>query len=163
MATGRRNQLTRQVGEHLVVAELGRRGIIATPFAGNVPDIDLLAVGPTGKAVPIQVKAINGGSWQFDAKKFLKIDFDGAVQRANGLLPLSDPDLLCIFVLLAPGEERSDRFFIFRWQEIQRLCAERYGKEYRRPRNPASTHLGVRPTQLEGFEENWKLVEDETL
>jgi hypothetical protein len=79
MTSGRGNQLTRQIGEHLVAAELGRREIIATPFAGNVPDFDLVAVGPSGKAVPIQVKAINGGSWQFDAKRFLVIEFDGPV------------------------------------------------------------------------------------
>lgn len=33
------NQLAGQIGESLVVAELGRRGIVATAFAGNVPDI----------------------------------------------------------------------------------------------------------------------------
>lgn len=36
-------QLAGQVGESLVVAELGRRGIVATALAGNVPDIDILA------------------------------------------------------------------------------------------------------------------------
>ena len=41
MATGHDNQLTRQIGEHLVAAELGRRGYVATPFAGNVPMYDL--------------------------------------------------------------------------------------------------------------------------
>ena len=35
MATGRDMQITRQIGEHLVVAELGRRGYVAAPFAGN--------------------------------------------------------------------------------------------------------------------------------
>lgn len=35
-------QLARQIGEHVVVAEFGRLGLLATPFAGNVPDIDLL-------------------------------------------------------------------------------------------------------------------------
>jgi hypothetical protein len=39
---GRRVQLTKQIGEHLVAAELGRRQFIAAPFAGNVP------VRPTG-------------------------------------------------------------------------------------------------------------------
>jgi hypothetical protein len=34
--TGREMQLTRQIGEHLVAAELGRRGYVATPFAGNI-------------------------------------------------------------------------------------------------------------------------------
>ena len=37
------NQLTRQISENLVVAELGRREIVATTFSGNVPDIDVLA------------------------------------------------------------------------------------------------------------------------
>jgi hypothetical protein len=34
--------LTKQIGEHLVVAELGRNGLIATPFAGNVQNFDLV-------------------------------------------------------------------------------------------------------------------------
>ena len=33
MATGRSNKLVGQVGEFLVCAELGRRGMIATPFS----------------------------------------------------------------------------------------------------------------------------------
>ena len=35
-------QLSKQLSEHLVAAELARRGIGATPFSGNVPDIDIL-------------------------------------------------------------------------------------------------------------------------
>ena len=52
-------KLTGQIGEHLVVAELGRRMIIATPFSGNVPDIDVIAYA-NKKSTHIQVKAING-------------------------------------------------------------------------------------------------------
>ena len=157
MKRGKSNQLTRQIGEHLVTAELGRRGIVATPFAGNVPDFDLVAVGESGKAVPIQVKAINGGDWQFNAKTFLKIEFDDPVQRVTGLQPLSDPKLLCVFVILGK-ESASDRFFIFHWEVVQELCREAYGTERRRPRNPKSTHFAVRPNQLEPFENNWALV-----
>ena len=36
-------QLSKQLSEHLVAAELARRGIVATPFSGYVPDIDILA------------------------------------------------------------------------------------------------------------------------
>ena len=43
MATGLSSKLAGQIGEHLVTAELGRQGIIATPFSGNVSDIDILA------------------------------------------------------------------------------------------------------------------------
>lgn len=53
MATGRSNQLTRQIGEHLVAAELGRQGFIATPFAGNVPNFDLLVANELGVAIPV--------------------------------------------------------------------------------------------------------------
>ena len=73
MATGRSTQLTRQVGEHLVAAELGRRGLIAAPFAGNVPLFDLLAADEHGNSIPIQVKAINGPSWQFRITQFLEV------------------------------------------------------------------------------------------
>ena len=151
------NQLTRQVGEHLVTAELGRRGIVATPFAGNVPDFDLVAIGASGNAVPIQVKTINGGSWQFNAKTFLRIEFDGPVQRVTGLQPLTDPKLLCVFVLLGKGPA-SDRFFIFHWKVIQEWCRERWGTEMRRPRSPESTHFAVPPSDLERYEDDWELV-----
>jgi len=43
MQSGLSNQLTRQIGEHLVAAKLGRMGYVAAPFAGNVPLFDLLA------------------------------------------------------------------------------------------------------------------------
>ena len=157
MKKGKSNQLTRQVGEHLVTAELGRRGIVATPFAGNVPDFDLVAVGPSGKAVAIQVKAINGGSWQSNAKTFLKIKFEDPVLRVTGLAPLSDPKLLCVFVLLGEGPA-TDRFFIFHWKVIQKLCKKRWGTEQRRTKNPESTHYAVGPSQLDRYEDHWDLV-----
>ena len=60
------NQLSGQIGEALVVAELGRLGIVATAFAGNVPDIDILAY-KEGKSTAVQVKAWKTGSVSFDA------------------------------------------------------------------------------------------------
>jgi hypothetical protein len=66
--------LTRQIGEYLVAAKLGRMGYVATPFAGNVPTFDLLIADPRGYAVPVQVKAIRGGSWQHRADAFLEIE-----------------------------------------------------------------------------------------
>ncbi len=43
MATGHSNKLVGQTGECLVAAELGRRGLIATTFTGNVPRYDIIA------------------------------------------------------------------------------------------------------------------------
>jgi hypothetical protein len=157
MATGRAMQLTRQVGEHLVAAELGRRGYVATPFAGNVPHFDLLACSQSGKAVPIQVKAINGPSWQFDAGKFLEIEIEKEVQRVLGLQPLPQPSLICVFVVVreAPGQ---DEFYIFALRDLQKHIHKTY-KAGRRPKNPMSLHCAVWPKDLKQFKGNWKLVE----
>lgn len=43
MASGRSNKIVGQTGEYLVAAELGRRGLIATAFTGNVPHYDIIA------------------------------------------------------------------------------------------------------------------------
>ena len=62
-------QLSGQIGENIVVAELGRQKIIATSFAGNVPDIDILAYA-NGKSVPLQVKAQKSGNPGVNATKY---------------------------------------------------------------------------------------------
>ena len=56
MATGRQIQLTKQVGEYLVAAELSRRGLLTTTFAGNVPAYDIVATGGRGQTALVQVK-----------------------------------------------------------------------------------------------------------
>jgi len=61
-------------GEHYVVAELTRRGMVATITGKNTADVDVLAVDPsTGKSIMIQVKETpslkrNGGGFKFGAK-----------------------------------------------------------------------------------------------
>jgi hypothetical protein len=102
-------RLAGQIGEHLVVAELGRREIIATPFAGNVPDIDILAYA-NGRAVPLQVKAMRQANGTVDAAKYLSIRFEAEQQIIDGLTTV---DRSLIFVLVRIGTSRSlDRFFI---------------------------------------------------
>ena len=160
MATGRGTQLTRQIGEHLVAAELGRQGLIATPFAGNVPLFDLLAADESGNCIPIQVKAINGPAWQFDARNFLEIEITNGVQRKTGPKFLANPDLICVFVLLR-GAGR-DEFFVFRLRDLQDYCFHHY-KDGRRPKNPDSTHCAVWPKDLQAFkaaEGEWPLIRE---
>jgi len=65
-----KTQLAGQIGESLVVAELGRRGIVATTFAGNVPDIDILAYRD-GATVAVQVKSVRAGNVSFNARRFM--------------------------------------------------------------------------------------------
>ena len=73
MSTGRRNQLTKQVGEYLVASELARRGFMVATFSGNVPDFDIIATDFKGDSCPVQVKAARRGSWQFSINKFVDI------------------------------------------------------------------------------------------
>jgi hypothetical protein len=156
MATGRNTQLTRQIGEHLVAAELGRKGLIATPFAGNVPQFDLLVATEDGRAMPIQVKAINGPSWQFNAASFLQIDMKGGFQTVLG--PRTDlyRDLVCVFVLLRSAG--SDEFFTLTVADLQGLLQAQY-KGGRRPKNPESTHCALWPRRIEVYR-GWKCLED---
>ena len=93
------SKLSAQTGENLVVAELGRRGIIATALAGNVPEIDILAYRDK-QSIPIQVKALKKGSLQTNAKNYLNIDFDGKTQTILGKNEDINRDLIFIIVKL---------------------------------------------------------------
>ena len=164
------NQLTRQIGEHLVVSKLGRLGILATSFAGNVPDFDVLASDLSGHSLPLQVKTINGGSWQFDAKTFLEIEQQGDCQVVKGEKKLRNPDLVCVFVLLKPDER--DEFYIVPLRTLQQYCLKTYHdkdskgdsfpREVRRRKNPKSTHCAVGPRDLQEYrvkeDRDWSLV-----
>lgn len=155
MASGRNTQLTRQIGEHLVAAELGRKGLIATPFAGNVPQFDLLVATEDGRAMPIQVKAINGPSWQFNATSFLRIDIAEGFQTVLG--PRTDlyQDLVCVLVLLHMAG--TDEFFTLKVSDLQNLLQAKY-KGGRRPRNPESTHCALWPQHVEAYR-GWRTLE----
>ena len=80
MATGRQVQLTKQVGEYLVAAELSRRGLLTATFAGNVPAYDIVATGSRGQTALVQVKAIAGPSWQFDIRTFTDVRYTAGAQ-----------------------------------------------------------------------------------
>ena len=155
MATGLSTQLTGQIGEHLVTAELGRRGIIATPFAGNVPDIDILAHanGITGH---IQVKAINKDSWQFDIRKFLNIKLTDKGQKVLGINKSLDRKIVCVFVSLGP-ELGEDKFFIFRWGWLQEYFFERY-KGRKPPHNIKSFHCAIWVRDMGRHLNKWRLI-----
>ena len=81
-SSGRNNNLMRQIGEHLVCAELGRRGITATPFSGNVPTFDVLATNAKCCTVPIQVKASSSNNWRTDTRTWMNLNLDPENRRA---------------------------------------------------------------------------------
>lgn len=155
MATGLNTKLTGQIGEHLTTAELGRRGIIATPFSGNVPHIDILAYanGTTGH---IQVKAINKDSWQFDVRTFLEVESTSRGQRVLGLNPNLDRKIICVFVTVG-ASVGEDRFYIFRWGWLQDYFFERY-KGRKPPKNVNSFHCAIWERDMSQHLEKWRII-----
>jgi len=155
MATGLNLKLTGQIGEHLVTAELGRRGIIATPFSGNVPNIDILAYANriTGH---VQVKAINKDSWQFDIRKFLDISLTEKGQRIHGVNYDLDRNVICVFVSLG-RQLGEDKFYIFKQGWLQDYFAKTY-KGRKPPKNTDSFHCAIWVKDMKTHLERWEII-----
>ena len=125
MATGRRNRFVGQTGEYLVAAELSRRGLIATTFAGNVPHYDIIASDEQGRHVSIQVKASNGSSWQFgDISRFCEIGFEGQKQVVGRSKQC--PVMRLVMVLVSIQADGGDRFYVLTWQALRDLLVKRH-------------------------------------
>lgn len=163
MATGRDTKLTGAVGEFLVAAELCRRGLLATPFAGNVPYYDIVASGKTKGHVTIQVKAINKSTWQFDIRNFadVQMDQDGKHQTIGEPLPEPYEGLLCVMVVLRGTGH--DRFFVLKWTELRDILVNRHRHYlaehgFIRPRRPDSFHISLDVAHLSQFENAWDTI-----
>lgn len=155
-------KLAGQIGEALVVAELGRRGIVATAFAGNVPDIDLLAYFG-GKTLPLQVKAFRGVSMHLNAARYLKITMEGSLQKIDGIDTELDSELIYVFVKIG-NRLGEDRFFILTQGELQKIIHDHhsaYLEKHKgiRPRNPESKHVGLLLSDLQVQQDRWDVIE----
>lgn len=162
MATGRSTKLTGAIGEFLVSAELCRRGLLATPFSGNVPHYDIIASDEAGGHLVIQVKAINKTNWQFDVSKFVDITMDGDKQILGEFTSEPYPNLYCVFVALTQ-DHKADRYFVFSWKELQnkvithhRNYLEKHGGV--RPKAPESKHCSISISELECYEDQWSKI-----
>ena len=161
MASGRGNQLTKQVGEFLVAAELARQHWLAAVLSGNTPDFDLIATNVEGQSVPVQVKAIKGQGWQFDVARFVEITFDGDRQIVGRLKPCF-ANLVCVLVVV--GETGGDRFFVLPMRTLQRLVVANHRAWLKkcggvRPKNPQSTHCSVSIKDVEQYKDKWREIE----
>jgi hypothetical protein len=162
MATGRSNQLIKQIGEYLVACELARRGLLVATFSGNVPDFDLIATDLRGSSCPIQVKTIRGGAWQFSIDKFAEIRFDGYKQLIGDKKPLPIPQLVCVCVL-AGEKYGEDQFFVLEWSRMQEILIANYTRWLDshggvRPRKPDSLHCSIVESDLQEYKNNWSLI-----
>lgn len=160
MATGRSNQLTKQIGEYLVAAELGRLGLIAATFAGSVPDYDIVATDSKFRSVLVQVKTVNGTSWQFDIRRFVDVRLDGKKQIVGRRVTLSKE---IVSVMVALSRYGVDRFYVLSLRALQDLLIKHHRKYLEihggvRPKKYDSFHATVSEQELAPFKDAW-LVE----
>jgi hypothetical protein len=165
MSRGRNNKLAGQIGEFLVCAELGRRGLIATPFSGNVPAFDILVADNRCNTVPIQVKASRAGNWISDARKWMKITLNlkTKVQKKEGPQKTENPDLIYVHVAIAPPEGGKDRYFILTEKQLQKVCIKGYSgwmdaRGWKRPKTADSYMCRYWLEELKRYEDNWKII-----
>lgn len=166
MKKGLSNKLVGQTGEYLVCAELGRRGLIATSFTGNVPEFDLIVADDKLTTIPIQVKTSTADSYPTRANLWIdiKIDHKNKQQIDRGNLAIDNPELIyiCVSLKKADSTER-DRFFVLQKRDLQKICAASYRKwmdshDWKRPRNYESLDNRYSLKDLEPYEGNWELL-----
>jgi hypothetical protein len=158
MATGRSNQITKQIGEYLVASALGRIGLVAATFSGNVPEYDIIATDSAFRSIPVQVKASNSSRWQFDNRHFVEIHLDGKRQVLGRPVPLPD-NLVCVFVALSP-QYGADRFYIMSLTALQkqvitgcRSYLARFGGV--RPKKFDSFHGAISEVDIAQYKDAW--------
>lgn len=164
MATGRSIQLNKQIGEYLVACELARRGLLVATFSGNVPDFDILAADLKGISIPIQVKTVRGGQWQFSADQFVKVSFKGKRQILGANIKPRIRQLICVLVYAT--EYGKDEFFILKWEQLRQVVISKYrlwlaSKNGIRPRNHESMHCSADIQDLQQFKNQWGAITDE--
>ena len=164
MKKGRAFQLTAKAGEFLISAELCRRGFISTPFAGNVPEFDIVAIDESLKRnIPIQVKTTKkGGGWQSRLYRWCEIEFDGEIQKKVEKKKIDNPDLIYVMVNLGQCYGK-DEFYLLRKSELQEIIVSKHRQAIakhggRRPQKPFSMHCAVTTKQLEKYKDNWKIL-----
>ena len=110
------------------------------------------------KSLPVRVKTIRYGSWQFTGSALLDISVsDNGIQTVHGRKTPTDPDLLCVLVKLDEAA-----YFVLTLDQLYdaiythyRAYLEKHGG--RRPRKPDSMHCGLTPLDLAPYAENWDL------
>jgi len=163
MNNGRNIQLTKQVGEYLVACELSRRGFLSSTFSGNIPEFDIVAVKLNGSHKLIQVKTINGGSWQFSIDRFVSIKMDGSKQIIGERIAQPIDHLICVLVHLG-SKYGEDKFFVLKWNKLQDILIQNH-QDYlnkhdgERPRSKESMHCGLLSNDIEEYENKWDIIE----
>lgn len=149
MDTNRDMSLIKKTGEHLVCAELCRRGFNVSNVNGIEPKFDiLLSISNNLKTTLIIVKVINNGEWQLDARNFLDITVTkDNKQILNGLLKSYNEELPFVFVYLALYG--NDEFYIIKSKDLQKIIFKKYDNK---------TLVDISGQDLVKYKDKWKSI-----
>lgn len=166
MPTGKSNKLTGQIGEHLVSAMLGTMGYYASPYSGNVPGFDITAVdSKTLRSFPVQVKTSNGGALIHSViNKWVEHRIGkNNYQHLGNMLKLPNPNMIWVMVRIKNNELSTARYFICTEEQVQVKIVKHFKDfmekhNYRRPGGGASTQAILNLNDMEEFEDNWSIL-----
>jgi hypothetical protein len=139
-------------GEHYVTAEIHRRGAYGSPFAGNVPHWDIVAMDAEHKRhIDIQVKTKNHpGRW-------------AASTRDGRLHPEPRVDEHQFWVLVDLSKDAPEYYVVPAWwmehhifTAYEAYLAKRGGT--RPGKNPKSTDWSILPHEVEQWRDRWDVL-----
>lgn len=144
-------QRVARAGEHFVAAELNRRGAYAVTFAGNMPNIDILASdADQNRTVMIQVKTRRKGTWHSSSTRGIPRTKKDADNKFWVFVDLPD----------APGQP--SYFIAPEWWVLNDIyvhhgayLAKHGGK---RAVNPDSTHHAIKHARIEEWRNRWDIL-----
>lgn len=151
---GAHNQQVGRAGEHFVVAELNKRQTYAVTFAGNMPQIDVLACNhDQSRTIHIQVKTKRSGTWHASI-------YDGRITKSPPK-PM-DETVYRIFVDLGELNAPPQYWIVPDWwmrNDIYQAHKEWLDKHGgKRPRNPDSTHHAINEKRLSEWKDKWEIL-----
>jgi hypothetical protein len=142
-------QQVARAGEHYLASEIHRRGGYASTFAGNMPDIDILACdSERTRVVTIQVKTKRARTWQ------------SSIDRGHARSP--EPESLRFWALVDIGSSPPDVYVIPEWwiendiHEAHLGYLARHGGH--RPRSRESKHHSVSVDRVAEWRDRWDLL-----
>lgn len=145
------NQMVGRAGEHLVTGEILRRGGYATPFAGNMPHVDVMAADKDQtRTVWIQVKTKRGGRvWQTSTTKGQPRAVEDVTDR--------------FWVLVDLAVEDPEYYVVPEWwmQNDIYTAHHQYLKQHggQRAKSPDSTHHAITIARVQEWRDRWDLLE----
>ncbi|HET7036825.1 MAG TPA: hypothetical protein VFI42_14165 [Thermomicrobiaceae bacterium] len=146
-------QQVARAGEHLVAAEIHRRGAYAVTFAGNMPKIDVIASDKVqNRSVTIQVKTKSGSSpgWQTQTTRGQQRSPDPEESRFWILVDLDEIGSTPSYYIIPEWWMQNDIY------EAHQAYLNQHGGS--RPVTQASKHHKIERRRVEQWRDRWDLL-----